>query len=74
MNTLQLTILQASDGCKLLNKNNKALASYVQLAPKASADDWEEITDAEAESLQAEWIAAIEAEQNAATSEATPTE
>lgn len=74
METINLTILKATNGHKLLNRGQKVIAFEVQLAPKASADDWEEITDAEAESLQAEWIAAIEAEQNAATSEATPTE
>lgn len=55
MKTLQLTILQSSDGHKLHNERLRIIAESVQLAPSASADDWREITEAEAEVLQAEW-------------------
>lgn len=65
METISLTILKATSGHKLLNREQQLIAVEVQLAPKASASDWEEITDAEAESLQAEWEAAIDAERNA---------
>lgn len=71
METISLTILKATSGHKLLNREQQLIAVEVQLAPKASASDWEEITDAEAESLQAEWDAAIEAERNA---EAVPSQ
>ncbi len=65
METISLTILKATSGHKLLNREQQLIAVEVQLAPKANASDWEEITDAEAESLQAEWEAAIDAERNA---------
>lgn len=60
MKTLQLTILQPSDGHKLLNESLRIIAENVQLAPTASADDWREITDGEAETLQTEWDKEIE--------------
>ena len=71
METISLTILKATSGHKLLNRGQRVLAYEVQLSPKADAADWEEVTDAEAASLQAEWDAAAEAERNA---EAAPTE
>lgn len=71
METISLTILKATSGHKLLNREQQVLAFEVQLSPKASAADWEEITDAEATALQAEWDAAAEAEREA---QAAPTE
>ena len=71
METISLTILKATSGHKLLNREQQVLACEVQLAPKASAADWEEITDAEATALQAEWDAAAEAEREA---QSAPTE
>ena len=65
METISLTILKATSGHKLLNRGQQVVAYEVQLAPKADAADWEEVTDAEAASLQAEWDAAAEAEREA---------
>ncbi len=55
MKTIQIVILQALEGCKLVNRTAKTIAVQVQLAPNATPDDWIEVTDEEAEALQAEW-------------------
>jgi hypothetical protein len=69
MKTLQLTILQPSDGYKLLNESLRLIAGSVQLAPTASADDWREITTEEAEALQAEWDKELQDKLNAQSDE-----
>lgn len=65
METISLTILKASKGHKLVNREQQVIALEIQLAPSATADEWEEITEAEADALQAEWDAAAEAEREA---------
>lgn len=50
METIQVRILQASDGKYLYNGDT--ICRYVQLAPTANADDWREITDAEKEEIE----------------------
>ncbi len=55
MKTIQIVILQALEGYKLVNRTAKTIAVQVQLAPNATPDDWIEVTDEEAEALRAEW-------------------
>ena len=45
METIQVRILQASDGKYLYN--GATICRYVQLAPTANTDDWREITEEE---------------------------
>ena len=52
METIQVRILQASDGKYLYNGDS--ICRYVQLAPTANADDWREITDEEKDAIEAE--------------------
>ena len=52
METIQVRILQASDGKYLYNGDT--ICRYVQLAPTANADDWREITDEEKNAIEAE--------------------
>ena len=46
METIQVRILQASDGKYLYN--GETICRYVQLAPTSDAGDWREITEEEA--------------------------
>lgn len=55
METIQLIILQASEGHKMYNAEVKAIGMQVQLSPTDSADNWVEITEEEAEELQKQW-------------------
>ena len=52
METIQVRILQASEGKYLYNGNT--ICRYVQLAPTANADDWREITEEEKTDIEAE--------------------
>ena len=52
METIQVRILQASEGKYLYNGNT--ICRYVQLAPTANADDWREITEKEKNDIEAE--------------------
>ena len=52
METIQVRILQASDGKYLYNGNT--ICRYVQLAPTANADDWREITEEEKVAIEEE--------------------
>ena len=52
METMQVRILQASDGKYLYNGDT--ICRYVQLAPTANADDWREITEEEKVAIEAE--------------------
>ena len=52
METIQVRILQASEGKYLYNGNT--ICRYVQLAPTANADDWREITEEEKTSIEEE--------------------
>ena len=52
METIQVRILQASDGKYLYN--GETICRFVQLAPTANADDWREITDEEKNAIEAE--------------------
>ena len=52
METIQVRILQASDGKYLYNGDT--ICRYVQLAPTANADDWREITEEEKNAIEAE--------------------
>ena len=52
METIQVRILQASEGKYLYNGNT--ICRYVQLAPTANAEDWREITEEEKNDIEAE--------------------
>ena len=52
METIQVRILQASDGKYLYNGDT--ICRYVQLAPTANAEDWREITEEEKNAIEAE--------------------
>ena len=52
METIQVRILQASDGKYLYN--GETICRFVQLAPTANADDWREITEEEKIAIEAE--------------------
>lgn len=52
MKTIQVRILQASDGKYIYNGDT--ICRYVQLAPTANAEDWHEITEEEKEAIEAE--------------------
>ena len=52
METIQVRILQASDGKYLYNGDT--ICRFVQLAPTANADDWREITEEEKAAIEAE--------------------
>ena len=52
METIQVRILQASDGKYLYN--GEIICRYVQLAQTANADDWREITEEEKDAIEAE--------------------
>ena len=52
METIQVRILQASDGKYLYNGNT--ICRYVQLAPTANAEDWREIAEEEKTAIEAE--------------------
>ena len=52
METIQVRILQASDGKYLYNGDT--ICRFVQLAPTANADDWREITEEEKNAIEAE--------------------
>ena len=52
METIQVRILQASDGKYLYN--GEVICRYVQLAPTANAEDWREITEEEKLAIEAE--------------------
>ena len=52
METIQVRILQASDGKYLYNGDT--ICRYVQLAPTANADDWREITEEEKMAIEEE--------------------
>ena len=52
METIQVRILQASDGKYLYNGDT--ICRFVQLAQTANADDWREITEEEKNDIEAE--------------------
>ena len=52
METIQVRILQASDGKYLYD--GETICRFVQLAPTANADDWREITEEEKVAIEAE--------------------
>ena len=52
METIQVRILQSSDGKYLYNGDT--ICRYVQLAPSANAEDWREITEEEKHAIEAE--------------------
>ena len=52
METIQVRILQASDGKYLYNGDT--ICRFVQLAPSANAEDWREITEEEKIAIEAE--------------------
>ena len=52
METIQVRILQASEGKYLYN--GETICRFVQLAPTANADDWQEITEEEKNAIEAE--------------------
>ena len=52
METIQVRILQASDGKYLYNGDT--ICRYVQLAPTSNAEDWREITEEEKTDIEAE--------------------
>lgn len=52
METIQVRILQASEGKYLYN--GETICRFVQLAPTANADDWREITEEEKVAIEEE--------------------
>ena len=52
METIQVRILQASDGKYLYN--GETICRFVQLAQTANVDDWREITEEEKNAIEAE--------------------
>ena len=52
METIQVRILQASEGKYLYNGDT--ICRFVQLAPTANKDDWREITEEEKTAIEAE--------------------
>lgn len=52
METIQVRILQASDGKYLYNGDT--ICRYVQLAQTANAEDWREITEEEKVAIETE--------------------
>ena len=52
METIQVRILQASDGKYLYN--GYTICRYVQLAPTANAEDWREINEEEKLAIEEE--------------------
>ena len=52
METIQVRILQASDGKYLYN--GETICRFVQLAQSANAEDWREITGEEKIAIEAE--------------------
>ena len=52
METIQVRILQASEGKYLYN--GETICRFVQLAQTANADDWREITEEEKNAIEAE--------------------
>ena len=52
METIQVRILQASEGKYLYN--GETICRYVQLAPTANAEDWREITEEEKTAIEEE--------------------
>ena len=63
METIQVRILQASDGKYIYN--GETICRYVQLAPTANADDWREITEEEKKTIEAEQEMKADEEINA---------
>ena len=52
METIQVRILQASEGKYLYNGDT--ICRFVQLAPTANAEDWREINEEEKNDIEAE--------------------
>ena len=52
METIQVRILQASEGKYLYN--GETICRFVQLAPAANEEDWREITDEEKAAIEEE--------------------
>ena len=52
METIQVRILQASDGKYLYN--GETICRYVQLAPTANEEEWREITEEEKKTIEEE--------------------
>ena len=63
METIQVRILQASDGKYLYN--GETICRYVQLAPSANAEDWREITEEEKTAIEEEQERKVNEEINA---------
>ena len=54
-------VLTADAGMRLINRAEKTIGHVVRLGKEASAEPWEEITEAKAEQLQAQWDAEADA-------------
>ena len=63
METIQVRILQASEGKYLYN--GETICRFVQLAPTANAEDWREITEEEKNAIEAEQERKADEEINA---------
>ena len=63
METIQVRILQASDGKYLYN--GETICRYVQLAPTANAEDWREISKEEKNAIEAEQERKLNEERDA---------
>lgn len=53
--TMQIRILIPSENHYLVNKKEKIISDKVFIGKEANADDWQEITADEKESLEEKW-------------------
>lgn len=63
---VEITMIEASDGMTLINKDGKTMGKKLYLSVNDSVENWSEITDAEAAEIRAR----LEAEAEAAEIEA----
>ena len=62
---VEITMIEASEGMTLINKDGRTMGKKVYLSISDSVENWSEITDAEAEEIRAR----LEAEADAAVQE-----
>jgi len=62
---VEITMIQAAEGHTLINKDGRTMGKKVYLSARDTVENWSEITDAEAEEIQARLEAEAEAEANA---------
>ena len=58
---VEITMIEASEGMTLINKDGKTMGKRVYLSVNDSVENWSEITDAEADEIRARLEAEAEA-------------